>query len=75
MTNLPPGAVAGIDQELAELNSHIDHMVAAFRRKAAERGDAQTLADLAVTINDSYDGRSRGEMLAAAVLRLARGER
>ncbi len=71
---LRPYALAGIDQELADLNEKVDFMVAAYRRTAAERGDAQTLADLAVTANATFEPELRGELLAAAVRRLARME-
>jgi hypothetical protein len=70
----PPRATAAIDQELADLDERVGFMVAAFRRAAAERGDAQTLADLAVTANATFEPELRGELLAAAVRRLARAE-
>lgn len=70
---LRPYELAGIDQELADLNETLDFMVDAYRRTAAERGDTQTLADVAVTANATYDPELRGELLAAAVRRLALG--
>jgi hypothetical protein len=70
---LRPYDLAGIDQELADLDEKVNFMVDAYRRTAAERGDAQTLADMAVTANATYDPELRGELLAAAVRRLAHG--
>lgn len=44
MSTLPPHAVAGIDQELAGLDTDLDHMVSAYRGKAAERGEGLGVA-------------------------------
>lgn len=70
---LRPYDLAGIDQELADLDEKLTFMVVAYRRATAERGDAQTLADLAVTANATFEPELRGELLAAAVRRLAQG--
>jgi hypothetical protein len=72
---LRPHALAGIDQELADLNEKLDFMVDAYRRTSAERGDAQTLADMAVTAHATFEPELLGELLAAAVRQLARAER
>ncbi|GAA2347386.1 hypothetical protein [Dactylosporangium salmoneum] len=72
--SLPPHAVAGIDQDLADLDSKLDFMIRRFREASAERGETQTLADLAVTANATFEPEILGELLAAAVRRLAIGD-
>lgn len=69
-----PHIVAALDQELAEINTHLDHMVAAYRRIAPERGELQALADMTATVNATYGGTSPGALLAGAIRRLAASE-
>ncbi|GGM52582.1 hypothetical protein ACFFX1_55485 [Dactylosporangium sucinum] len=70
---MDPQTLAAIDQEVANLDEKVDYMIDAFLRKMPERGEMQTLADLSVTVNASFEPELRGELLAAAVRRLPLG--
>lgn len=73
---IPPHRLAAIDQDMAELDKRLEHMVSAIRDfDGPRRTDVDLFLIIASSIRTAVrsrdDGRSIELMLALAVLRLA----
>lgn len=66
-----PAETAFLDQELADAGERTDRMLRVFREQAAEDGEQQARANLALALSWLPDGE-RDSLFLAAMIRLAR---
>jgi hypothetical protein len=65
-----PGELGRFDQDLAEMNDALDHLVATMRSQVSAHGDAPAVCNLALALEAVPPGSIAG-MLVAATRRLA----
>lgn len=71
--NHPPGTLALLDQEVAQLGQEIDVLTETARRLIARRGELQSGADLTAAVAVLHGTETLAVLVALALVRLAKG--